>query len=370
MNVLLTHLHLDYPAGSETYTYTLVGALRRHGHQVQVVSPIRGLMAEHLYGLGARMLDSFEAVEGVPDVLHCQHNIMAMAARIRFPDTPMVYHSHGTVPLPEQPPSVDLNIQRVVAVSRLVEGHLVDRGVSPETIRVLENPVDVRRFFARAPINARPQRALILSAKMDPDTRDVIETACRHLDIALEVVGIDGSVWEVEDYINRADIVFSLGRGVIEAMACGRAVFVYDVHGADGWLTPDSIDEIARFNFSGKRYRRQLTPDELVGELKRYDPGMGEENRRLAHERYDVDRYLPRLLEVYSEAREAFQPRSLLLPGQEVEVALMALAARIVEKQNEIRELRSRLAERDRRLRELEKWAQAPRSGRSLGGPA
>jgi glycosyltransferase involved in cell wall biosynthesis len=344
VNVLLTHLHLDHPAGSETYTYTLVGGLRRHHHQVQVVSPIRGLVAEHLHGLGARMLDRFEAVEGIPDVLHCQHNIMAVAARIRFPEAPMVYHSHGTLPLPEQPPSVDLNMQRVVAVSRLVERHLVDRGVSPGTIRVLENPVDVRRFTPRRVISASPQRALVLSNKMDPSTRSVIDVACRRLGIGLEILGLDDPVWEVEKHLNRADIVFSLGRGAIEAMACGRAVYVYDRFGADGWVTPESIDEIASCTFSGKRYRRRLTAGELVGELERYDPDMGTENRRLAEERYDIDRYLPRLLEVYGEAREAFRPRSLSLPGQEIDVALTALAARIVEKQKEIRELRSRPA--------------------------
>jgi glycosyltransferase involved in cell wall biosynthesis len=342
VNILLTHLHLDYPAGSETYTYTLVGALLRDHHQVQVVSPIRGLMAEHIHGLGARMLDTFESVEGIPDVLHCQHNIMAMAARVRFPETPMVYHSHGTLPLPEQPPSVDLNIQRVVAVSHLVKSHLVDRGVSPEAIRVLENPVDVRRFSPRGTISDSPRRALVLSNKMDPGTLGVIEAACRRLGIALEVLGLNGSLWEVEEHLNRADMVFSLGRGAIEAMACGRAVYVYDRFGADGWVTPGSIDEIASCTFSGKRYRRRLTAGELVGELKRYDAGMGAENRRLAEERYDIDRYLPRLLGVYGEAHEAFRPRSLSLPGQEIEVALTALAARIAESQNQIRELRSR----------------------------
>ena len=37
--------------------------------------------------------------------------------------------------------------------------------------------------------------------------------------------------WAMEEILPRFDIVFSLGRGAIEAMACGRAVFVYDVHG-------------------------------------------------------------------------------------------------------------------------------------------
>ena len=38
--------------------------------------------------------------------------------------------------------------------------------------------------------------------------------------------------------INEVDIVFSLGRGVIEAMLCGRIPIVFDHLGGDGMVTP------------------------------------------------------------------------------------------------------------------------------------
>ena len=37
MNILLTHLHLDLPGGSETYTYTVARALLVRGHRPTVV---------------------------------------------------------------------------------------------------------------------------------------------------------------------------------------------------------------------------------------------------------------------------------------------------------------------------------------------
>ncbi len=347
MNVLITHLHLDYPGGSETYTYTLAEALTEGGHRVTVVSPILGDVAGRIRSLGIPVVDELQKVQGHPDVMHCQHNVMALAARAWFRGAPLVYHSHGTVPLPEQAPSIDLNVQRFVAVSDLVRRRLESRGVPGELIRVIENPVDVRRFAPRRQIGSRPRRALVLSAIIDPRTLEVIEEACGRIGIGLEVVGLDGTrTWSVDERIEAADVVFSLGRGAIEAMAAGRAVFVYDVHGADGWVTPETVDEIASCTFSGKRYARQLTADELVGELERYDPAMGPANRRIAEERYDAGLHVERILQVYREAVAAFTPRSLELPAQEVEVALMALRARLAEKEALIERL-SGMVDRD-----------------------
>lgn len=332
MNIVVTHLHLDYPGGSETYTYTVARALLERGHRPVVVSPILGEVADHLRAAGVTVVDELHKVQGHPDVLHCQHNVMALAARDWFVGAPLVYHSHGTVPLPEQPPSVDLNVQRYVAVSDLVRRHLESRGVARSLIRVLENPVDLRRFVPSGELPPTPRRALVLSAVMDAGTLGVIREACDRMKIDLEVVGLDGTrMWNVEDRIAQADVVFSLGRGAIESMASGRAVFVFDHFGADGWVTPETVDDLASRTFSGKRFARRLTADDLVAELERYDPAMGLANRRLAEQRYDVGAHLDPLLAVYEEAKAAFEPRRLTLPAQEVEVALMALRARLAD---------------------------------------
>jgi glycosyltransferase involved in cell wall biosynthesis len=330
VNILLTHLHLDFPGGSETYTYTVARALLERGHRPTMVSPIVGEVGERIRASRVPVVDELQKVQGHPDVLHCQHNVMALAARDWFPGAPLVYHSHGTVPLPEQPPSVDLNVQRYVAVSDMVRRHLESRGVPGSLIRVLENPVDLRRFAPRRELSPTPRRALVLSAVMDGGTLGVIREACARMDIELDVVGLDGArTWDVERRIDTADVVFSLGRGAIESMAAGRAVFVYDHFGADGWVTPETVDDLASHTFSGKRFARRLTPDELVAELERYDPAMGPANRRIAEGRYDIEAHVDRLLGVYEEAAEAFEPRRLTLPAQEVEVALMALRARL-----------------------------------------
>jgi O-antigen biosynthesis protein len=303
MQVLITHLQLHDVGGSESYTETLVRSLVGSGHRVSVYTPVRGPFAAMVSAAGGRVFDTPAPLRTKRfDVVHAQHNVTAVQVRSWLPEVPMLFHSHGTMAWPEQPPPMDLGIARFVAVSELVEGHLVANGVPPERVRVLHNAVDCGRYVPGPPLRDPPRRAVVLSNKIDPSTLAVISEACHRRGIALEVVGRAGrESWDVRGPLQRADIVFSLGRGVLEAMACARAAFVYDVFGADGWVTPVTVRELETRGFSGKRYARQLAVDELEEELSGFRPAMGPDNRQVAEARYDMAEYLPRIIGVYEE---------------------------------------------------------------------
>ena len=81
----------------------------------------------------------------------------------------------------------------------------------------------------------------------------------------------------IEEQIEWADLVIALGRGALEAMANGKPVLVADNRpyiGAfgDGYVTPGNILELAKCNFSGRRFRHPLTREWIDSELAKYDP--------------------------------------------------------------------------------------------------
>jgi hypothetical protein len=49
-----------------------------------------------------------------------------------------------------------------------------------------------------------------------------------------------------------ADIVVGVGRSAIEAMSCGRAVWVYRGSAGDGWVTPETCAAIEADGFRGR----------------------------------------------------------------------------------------------------------------------
>jgi glycosyltransferase involved in cell wall biosynthesis len=276
MKILLVNHTLDSYAGSETFTYALAVELQRQGHDPVCFSPILGPLADHLIAEGIRVTDDLATLEDPIDVIHGHHRYESFLAYARFPDKPMILVCHGIFPWQEQPLRSRLNIFRYVAVSEEVKTHLAEtHSIDSGQTLVIPNGIDLTRFYPRKPIEAAPRRALIISNNMPDAQRKVIRKACERLDIELTLLGGVGKpVWNVEDYINEADVVFSLGRGALEAMACARAVIVCGYSGADGLITPQNFHAFREKNFSGRSGRFKYGESDVVDEIKRYDPSV------------------------------------------------------------------------------------------------
>lgn len=303
MKILLgTHHYFGF-TGTETFACTLAFGLKEAGHAVDLYSPYAGgTIAQRTRERGVRVLSDL-ARSGPYEVIHVSHNIVAYEARQAFPGAPMVYQAHGVLPFLEQPPRDDLGIARYLAVSEEVRDSLRRLGVPGERITIFRNCVDTRRFRSYADIRPEPKNLLVISGRMGEESQAIAAQAAEALHLEMTAIGEPGRVREdPEHLINQADIVISLGRGAVEAMACGRAALVYDYLGGDGMVTPENIDEIQTCNFSGRRFARQYGVQDLVREIGTYSPAMGRINRRLAEERFSVERNLAALLAVYRQA--------------------------------------------------------------------
>jgi len=69
------------------------------------------------------------------------------------------------------------------------------------------------------------------------------------------LVGPIFSMDEMNQFYNYADVVVGSGRGIMEAMACRKPVIVLGENGEREAVTPENIEDIAYFNFSGRHFR-------------------------------------------------------------------------------------------------------------------
>jgi len=313
MKILLTNHHLLNLAGSETFTYTIADFLKRKGHEVVVYSRYVDKMLRFFRSIEVPVVTDTEEIKGMKfDVAHIHHNINAVEVRHAFPDLPMIFLSHGVIPFLEQPPVLDLGIARFLAVSEEVRGNLVVKGVNAGEIEIFRNMVDAGRFTPGARIGEKPTRALVLSYKIDPETENVIREACGRRDIECEFVGGRFGFVEQEllpSHINKADIVFSLGRGVIETMLCGRVPIVLDRFGGDGMVTPGNLPELMKFNFSGRRHGFRYTVDGLLSEFEKYDSMHGPRLRVEAVRHFGAAGMTDRLIGIYDKVMRTSLPR-------------------------------------------------------------
>ncbi|HJQ84906.1 MAG TPA: glycosyltransferase [Candidatus Binatia bacterium] len=274
LRILFTNNTLALRAGSELYVRDLALALLARGHRPVAYSPVLGAVAQELRDRTVPVIDDLDALESPPDVIHAHHHLEAMTALLRFPGAPAIYVCHGWLPWEEVPPRFP-RIIRYVAPDETCRDRLVCESAIPaERVRLIPNFVDLARFRPRAPLPARPRRALVFSNYVNErHGLPAMRTACERAGLALDVIGagVGRSCPDPEAVLGDYDVVFAVARSALEALAVGVAVVVAAPHGVAGMVTSENVEALRRINFGRRALREPLSADVLGRELARYD---------------------------------------------------------------------------------------------------
>jgi hypothetical protein len=296
MKILMTNNTLRHLGGTETYTYALAVQLTKMGHSVTCYSPDLGQVADRLKQEGISVVSDLTDAPGSIDMIHAHHHDPALVAQSHYPQTPLIFTSHGVLPWQEQPP-VGMNVHKYVAVSEEVLGQL--RRLSDDCT-IIRNGIDPARFSSHTPISPDVLRRILASNYMKPDMKTLIQKAADGIGADVRFIGGTQANWHIESHIEWADLVIGLGRTALEAMAMKRAVLVYDYNGSDGMVTPHSFDILQVRNFSGRTYGGQYTRPLLKRELLRYNPA----DPPVLHERIFIEHAIETAAESYVKLYE------------------------------------------------------------------
>jgi hypothetical protein len=304
LRILLANYYLHHRSGSELFTVDLARALTSRGHDVYIHAPYLGEPAQNLADEGFRVTGRLSDLSDVDfDVAHVHHNVVAVAVRSAFPKLPMVLLLHGVLPELEQPPSIDLGIAKVLCVSEEVQEHAQSRGAFRAATEVVRNFVNAEYWRPTAPASSRLKHVLVLSNGYPPEMRKIVEAACAAVRASVEHVGLpENPRQDVRPHISQADLVITLGRGALEAMAMERNVIVLGPCGGDGFVDEQSFFELRRRNFSGRTARIEFTPDTLADEMLRYDPRLGRPLRNLVLAENEETKVVGQLERIHQEA--------------------------------------------------------------------
>ena len=292
MDILISTALLNY-TGVPTYTLTLYNQLVARGHKVVVYSPEGGALAARMNTISSLLLAER------PDVILAQHGTLAREMRNKWLDTPMIFTSHGILPELEQPP-VDIHIDKYIAVSEEVLLNLASYDIT--NVQIVRNFIDTDRFHCTKPVSEKPKRLLFLSNFKRWRTYETIQKACKIMGIEFRHLGYTSHPkYNVEDYINEVDIVISLGRGVLEAMACCRPVIVFDRRRGDGYINKDTYRRSRMNNLSGRAYSLECKTKVFTGLISQYKPEDGITNRNIVLEHHNHVKAVDTIMEIIKE---------------------------------------------------------------------
>ena len=286
--------------GSESYLLTVAEQVDRLGHRVTLHARAFGPMADLARERGLNVVDD----PGLPaacDGVLVQDAAVAFELAARYPEVPQVFVAHSVIYDLQSPPQLPGLTRCAVALNDRVANRLRSLAVELDVVR-LHQPIDIERFGPGGPLPARPARLLLLSNRVDEGRRSLAR-ACARNAIELTEVGVGGELTaDPQAALQRAHIVVGYGRSVLEAMACGRAAFVFDHRGGDGWVTGERYEALEADGFAGAAGPGAVDPDALAATLAGYRPTMGAVNRDLVATHHRADAHAAALVELIAPA--------------------------------------------------------------------
>jgi hypothetical protein len=313
MRLILTTNHLGL-GGSESYLFTIAEELDRLGHSAAIYTREQGAGAVVARQRGLEVVDDLGDVED-PDAAIVQDAGTSHELAARLPELPQLFVAHSETYDLQLPPQLERQVGVAVALNERVARRLRALAVAPLVVR-LRQPIDIEHYGAAGPLPDVPRRALLLSNNPVADRLALIERACAAS--GLELVRLGGDSGQTDDprqALANVQIVIGYGRSVLEAMAAGRAAYVYDRYGGDGWVTVDSYPALEADGFAGRE--RETTVDEarLRSDLRAYAAAMGPANRDLVVANHRANVHAQELVELL---RPLAPPQRDRLPYEEM----------------------------------------------------
>jgi len=282
--------HLIQVGGSELYTYDLINELNKNEDiEVEFFAHELGSFSEKLINdLGV----SFMSQDNY-DLILTAHNSTVESL---YHKGPTIQICHGTIPELEQPSSyADFH----VGITEEVCESLSNKGYDNELIL---NGIDTNQKTPYKPLNEKLK--VVLSLCQSEEANKLLESICKEL--KLEFIYFNkhkNPIFNIEQEINKADMVIGLGRSIFDAMACGRPCIVFDNryyngNKADGYLHPHLFDKFIKNNCSGRYHNYEFTKEDIIREFKKYNPEDGDKLREIALKKLNVENTALQLLDI------------------------------------------------------------------------
>jgi len=116
-----------------------------------------------------------------------------------------------------------------------------------------------------------------------------------------------GSMINASKLLVKSHLVLGVGRSAFEGMALGKPTLIVGEKGYAGSISPDKIEEIAYFNFSGRNNRTMTSPEKLTNEIIRllsnreYYDRLSDFGKNYIKSELDVRDGIPKIEKVYNQ---------------------------------------------------------------------
>jgi hypothetical protein len=372
MDIVVAAMALDRPGGVQSYVLAIAPHLERLGHEVTLYAPDTGPIADLARERGLRVSAGEHELPAGCDAVLSNDAPSAYDMAERYPHAVRGLIVHSADLDVHLPPRHEAVVSFAVALNGVVERRLAATADATPVTR-LRQPIDIAHFYPATPPRERAGHVLLLGNRLEGPARETLGRICERAGLTWRQAGSTGVIaLDPLPAILDADIVVGQGRSALDAMACGRAAWIFGPAAGDGWVTSETYERFEDDGFRGRATPAVVEAESFERALVQYAPRMGRVNRRLAtlnHSPYDHAVALAGLL-MRGEARTPppapLREMARLVRTQfdaQTRVAAIAselthrvadLTAHVAELTERVAERTERVAERTERVAELE----------------
>ena len=276
MNILIVnHEMRNFYGGTQTWTITMVKALRKLGHTTHFIG------SDGTFN--PLFKDDFQPILKTGYDLVIVKGNTGRAWKNTAPVSMLI--SHGVLPQAEQPVA---GFDIYLGVSEEVCENIERKGF--KCAGVLRNPIDLEKFTSSFKTRDTIKTIGFLDRRRKfPFINDIPSQ------YKVKLIGHPPTP-NVKDELDACDLVVARGRGIYEAMALGKNVIISGNNSgrsgqqelADGFVTRENFNELRKNNCSGRRMGIVVENVQfLLDEIAKATPERALDNRKLMEENND-----------------------------------------------------------------------------------
>ncbi len=214
------------------------------------------------------------------DVIIANHNHIVEYLRLQFPRTPIISTIHGIIhefegQIAPEHPALTSGVNQFVSVSEEIQEKL-QKDYNIESV-IIRNFFDIKKYKDLRKPHDKPEQFLINTNYMDINDPAiaVLREVAKHYGAKMAAVGMNfNQATDLIPAIEDSDVVFGMGRSVLEGVAAGRLGIVQGRWGTGGVIYELTVDDLRYYNFSGRNSQGAFaTKEQLIDMIDRcYNP--------------------------------------------------------------------------------------------------
>jgi len=219
-------------------------------------------------------------------------------------DLAIINHSNCWDKIPNRIPKVFTSHSAFIDIEQFPDDCEHRVGVTELTAKgnkIIRNGIDCSRFKPTK-VNNTLKNILYLSNPNYREGLEIVREACH----GYNLMYLESEVFSIEDYINKADLVISMSRGALEAMACGKNVIYGDKRAGwmdsfqgGGMITPQNFNKFKEGEYIKNPIR--FTAESLRREINKYDPNRGIWLRKRILNEFNIRKTCQEYLQIYTK---------------------------------------------------------------------